>query len=220
MDKGIFFLIKFGESEFMEKLHHEGEMLLQQLKMFRKPIYNTQRRDIYEGFTHIVQRNLPSITINNNVIKNHYTPIIFNTRLDNPYIYCMCAITHTHFSRDNKPLIDNACFELGDTAVIIKNTFLFLDKIKNYCNQNKYQIDSGHIKYIDFNKHHGKLSLFTKSKDYEHQSEYRLTVKTHSSQNTSLKIKLGNLAKEGHSIICKSYEIEKQLRQFFSYTAH
>ncbi|MBU2713426.1 hypothetical protein [Zooshikella harenae] len=220
MDKGIFFLIKFGESEYMEKLHHEGEMLLQQLKMFRKPIYNTQRRDIYEGFTHIVQRCIPSITIHNKAINNHYTPIIFDTRNDNPYIYCMCAINHTYLSHNNKSFIDSTCFELGDTAVIIKNTFLFLDKVQNYCIKNNYQIDSGHIKYIDFNKHNGKLNLFTKSKDYEHQSEYRLTINTHHTHSTSLKIKLGNLSREGHSIICKSYEIEKHLKQFFSYTTH
>lgn len=214
MDKRIFLLVKFGESEFMERFHHEGEILLQRLRMFRRPVYNAQRRDIYEGFTHIVQRSISSITAHNKGIKNHYNPIIFDTRNDNPYIYCMCAVNPTHLSHNTKPLIDKTCFELGDTAVIIKNPFFFLNKIQSYCHQNNYQIDSGHISYVDFNKYQGKLSLFTKSIYFEHQKEYRLSIDTHNAVSSPLKIKLGSLSKKGVSIICKNHETEKYIRQF------
>lgn len=92
--------------------------------------------------------------------------------IDQQNIFCMYALKY----KGVKPLIDGKNIEFGDTYVAITKPEAFMNRIKATAQKIKQNLRADLVKYANRKKHHGKMGIFKKFKEYEYQSEYRIVL--------------------------------------------
>jgi len=98
------------------------------------------------------------------------------------YIFSMSAITNCLFIKNNTWCFDNRVQKLGDKAILIKDPYEFVRRIKIAIQAEPFLLAypgtdgrcSGLVEYIDFDTHSGPIGPFRKSKEYDFQKEWRL----------------------------------------------
>ncbi len=75
--------------------------------------------------------------------------------------------------------------------MIIKDCEEFYKRLIKGFKDNQLRIETGFVEYYDRDSHSGELSLFHKSKEFEHQREFRILISNQS--NTPIKFSIGSL---------------------------
>ncbi|RDH44369.1 hypothetical protein [Zooshikella ganghwensis] len=187
----------------------KAKFFFQRLKNYRNIENDRQRKDEGEGLSQILQSTDTTVTINNEVIQT-VGPIKVDEGTNNPFIYCIYAVTKHHIENRQIPTVHPSCKEFGDTAVVITKPNQFFSLISN--NHLAGGITGKMVDYLDYQAHHGDIDpVFNKSNNYNHQSEYRIKIADRVNPNNTMTLKVGSLEECG--FICKFSELNKKIKR-------
>lgn len=143
-------LIKFGEKEYMEQLLKNGTICMNRLSFYKKH-YNQEIQDKNEATFYNMPNKDAKIFINGTYIRNNLNGSIKISNEDyNPLIYCMYAeYINNPIEYKNKIYIDDRVFNFGESAVIINDPKIFLERILKYYPNMEYS----KVRYIDENEY-------------------------------------------------------------------
>ena len=201
----IFFLAKFFQEKEHANDFVNGRLFANRISYFKKIEGQDGRGDEDEG---AIMSKDDDITIEltatnvetGEVVGKHTiygtelaAPLVIRPRwFDHINVFCMYAPHSSGFqgiSADNAQdlkeqlEIPEACLELGKYAVLITNAVEFIRRVKVAAERKGYRICSGLVKYYDPEVGTPPVqsdleTIFTKSKEYECQSEYRFAIDT------------------------------------------
>lgn len=183
LDQKIFCLVKFGSKENMLKLINNGELRFSLSKEYNDLIDNPERGDLYEGAEWIENAEFKKIEVDHPTLgKYSFKPkkgkLGKLTQYNYYYLtYSLYAISASTFSDKNIHKIDESHLEFGDSAVLIKEPYEFLNSITTELKKRQLQYEMNFVDYIDYN-HEGKIltNPFTKKNDHLHQMEFRIII--------------------------------------------
>ncbi|WP_100616406.1 hypothetical protein [Confluentibacter citreus] len=182
--------LKFGELKYVNDLYENGTVFLNSIQHFRKLEDNGLRGDNYEGI--IKLRNFPSgdFEIKSLNYKGKYISMQIRESYDEVVgnIYSLYAVSSQGFPNPLQFKIDNRNSEFGSHCLMIKNLPIFFKRIEQELNNSKLKFRHGFVKYYDARKTNGKITLFQKPLEYEHQKEFRFYVERDSIEPLILKI--------------------------------
>lgn len=197
LDNKIFCFIKFGPEEHLLNLRDYGELYFNVPKNFNNYI-NLQRGDLYEGSEWILNTEFSKIEVEHPSIGRF--KIIPNKgdlgrliQYNYTYLsYSLYTISTYTFAESLQHQIDDSLLQFGDSALLIKEPYKFLNKISRYFIQHGIQYEMNFVKYIDFTKK-GKINTnpFNKKLDHSHQMEFRIIIKN--LNNAPEKMRVGGI---------------------------
>ena len=213
MDNQLLAFVKFGEEKYMTDLLKNGTLYINTVNKFKK-IDDQFRGDKNEGASDILQSEharlemtLPDgnkITLDKNTgLINQI--IMSNNDYTNTNIYSLYMIKP---QEDFK--VDSKMFQFGESALIIKEPLVFIDRITKALDEKKLPAYFSSVKYVDKSDFEGELSIFNKFKDYEYQNEYRIHVIN--TKDEPIFLKLGSLEDIGviiPSAVFKEMKVKK-----------
>lgn len=186
----IFCIIKFGQEKYIKELQAEGKVYMQRLDAYQK-IEQEEIGDKNEGITHLFQAdNISSFTIN-----DRKTDIVGNVKIqlsdaNNPFVFCTYALTEKEIDNETNH-IDKRCLKFGDTALVITDFNLFLNRVEDALSQNS-KMHADLIEYVDENIYHGDMGVLKKLNGYAHHNEYRIVVECEV-KDKALMLAIGNI---------------------------
>ncbi len=183
LDKKIFCLIKFGSEKNMLKLINNGELRFSLSKEYNDLVDNQERGDLYEGAEWIENTEFKSIEVDHPTLGKHtFNPVKGKlgklTQFNYYYLsYSLYAISTRTFSDKDIHKIDESHLEFGDSAVLIKEPYKFLNAITLELKKRQLQYEMNFVYYTDYEQE-GKIliSPFTKKNDHSHQMEFRIII--------------------------------------------
>jgi len=206
----IFCLIKFGSSEYNEKLLKEGELY------FNTPIkYNelsgseNETGDNNEGAEWIENTQLKKISVEHSTtgelvltpIPNSLSKII---QYNYYYLsYSLFVISSRLFENTDKYQIDKKMLDMknANSALMIKEPYKFINCIISEIKKLGLQYEAGIVEYKKLNCE-GRIEIrpFDKKIEHQHQVEFRIVIEN--KDNLPKKIYIGSI--EDYCIISSS----------------
>ena len=216
----IFFFAKIFEKKEHADDFVRGSLFANRLSYFKRIENRDGRGDKYEGAimprldglsitltcTDIETGEVSDITI----LEEDFAapPIIQPTWLDHSNVFCMYAGysgTFKEISIDNlqcfqKQLeIPEECTKLGRYAVLIKNVTEFIRRVRITAKREKYRICWRLLRYYDPEVGTPRLvssldSIFSKSKEYEYQREFRFAIDTGTLESDPITLDIGDIS--------------------------
>ena len=231
----IFFFAKIYEKEEHADAFIRGSLFANSLRYFKRIENRDGRGDKYEGAI-IPRLDGLSITLTCTDIETGEVseitipeedfaapPIIQPTRLDHFNVFCMYAGYSGAFkeiSTDNlqcfqKQLeIPEECTKLGRYAVLIKNVTEFIKRVRVAAERENYEIWWRLLRYYDPEVGTPRLessldSIFSKSKEYEYQREFRFAIDNGSVGRNHIILDIGEI--DDITMCMDSREINRQI---------
>lgn len=183
------YLVKVGEKQFMERLLFQGEVFMNTLASFRKiedigGNCSDGRGDAYEGIDAFFQ--VSGLYIGNNLIEG-VSPIRYNLPGGiKGLIYCLFGVYDD--TEDVPSLIPQKLLEMGDTAIIINDPMVFIDRCATAAKAAGGKLFANSVQYYDEREGNYFLTPWLKRKKYFYQSEYRLFIPCNNDKPLSLTI--------------------------------
>lgn len=171
-------LIKIGEEEFMKKLFESGEVFMRSVAFFQELENDTNdcsdgRGDAYEGVDVVLQAS--ELIVNDTSITN-ISPIRCKYSNNNDgLIYSTFGVFEDSMQDGNYSIPDDMR-KMGDTAVIIYQPQIFIDRCTAYVKNIGGKLMARSVTYYDENVGNISMSPWLKRKKFEYQSEYRLFI--------------------------------------------
>lgn len=208
-DRNLYFLVKFGQYEFMKKLFETGSIYMQRLRTFQD-IEHDQIGDKNEGLSHILQPEQVVLIVNGTEINDITGPIrIVETTAYNPFIFCLYGFTNECINESGEH-IDVRCQEFGDYAVVITDAKKFFQMIKDaFDNADIGNVEAQLVQYVSYGEHHGEMGAFRKFDKFSHQSEFRLVYENESLEPT-YSLDIGSL--EEVATLCSSDQVNSLIK--------
>lgn len=225
MKKQIFFLLKvFEKREYAEDFIN-GKLFLNRVSYFKKIEEQEDRGDKHEATDAWLQPNKVSLKIGNIEIKSEdiASPIVVqHEHHNNLHLLCLYASYTDKFdsvSEDNieefrkEVRINDKCLALGNHAVIILNSELFIERFINAAKKYNYGGKGQLVEYYDPKTFHGYFkedSIFQKQIQYSYQKEFRFSIDTRTIGENPIIMELGDLS--DITSISNPQEINKTLK--------
>ena len=231
----IFFFAKIFEKKEHADDFVRGSLFANRLSYFKQIENRDGRGDKYEGAimprldglsitltcTDIETGEVSDITI----LEEDFAapPIIQPTWLDHSNVFCMYAGysgTFKEISIDNlqcfqKQLeIPEECTKLGRYAVLIKDPKEFIRRVRFGAERENYRISWRFVRYYDPEVGTPRLessldSIFSKSKEYEYQREFRFAIDNGSVGRNHIILDIGEI--DDITMCMDSREINRQI---------
>lgn len=188
------YLIRCIDSRYAASLLNNGEIRMHTLEYYRSLEYNGDgRSDKVEGVSRVFQAGailMGDETGERTVEIFKHTTIYQHSPTGNKgFIYCLYGCYDNIF--DGKPheiVVPDDMNKLGSTKILIKNPREFFTRCKNAIKQGKFEYQRGarqieHINldlecssvdYLDRTSQNWEWGPYSKPKEYEYQSEFRL----------------------------------------------
>lgn len=177
--------LKFGSKQNIQKLIENGEVYFSSLEEFRVIKNSKNRDDSYEGtlsLKHFSKEDKYTLKINpnkDNEIKIHINKGELKTFLPDikEKVLSLYSIKYGDvFQKDFKideRIIRDTKYEY---CVIITNPIEFLNRVTKELDKREISFRGKSIKYLDYNIDQNSLDLFSKSKEFNYQNEYRIVL--------------------------------------------
>jgi hypothetical protein len=216
--RNLYSLIKFGEKKYNLELIREGKV------RFSSPVFfnecdNEEQGDKYEGSEAIINDRVQSIKVFHPALGEFEFKPLKNAKsqmiqYNSNFLSCsLYSISSKNFETSNPFRIDKKMMKFGDSAVLIKDPYLFLKRIISELNNHNiyYQLD--YVDYEDFyNNKEVKTGPFSKKEDHSHQWEFRIIIPN--TDNTPKYFYLGDLSEYCELISSKEIcELELSARK-------
>ena len=231
----ILFFVKIYEKEEHADAFIRGSLFANRLRYFKQIENRDGRGDKYEG---AIVPKLDGLCFTLSCTDTHTgevseitipvedfaaPPIIQPTWLDHFNVFCMYAGYSGAFkeiSTDNlqcfqKQLeIPEECTRLGRYAVLIKNVTEFIKRVRVAAERENYEIWWRLLRYYDPEVGTPRLessldSIFSKSKEYEYQREFRFAIDNGSVGRNHIILDIGEI--DDITMCMESREINRQI---------
>ncbi len=195
----IYYLIKFGKKDHLEKMLKNGDICFNPIEYFQKS-KDKGVADYYEGIYELSNDEIETISCKHSLGSFEFKPVTnsksrFVKFNDDPHlIFCTYSITENDIIKANNLFkIDNRMAEGYEWALIIKKPSFFIESIFNKIKQENLEYyKSDLIQYHDYSSLKNKeLTFFDKDKEFEYQKEFRIIFK--SSFNERKIISIGSI---------------------------
>lgn len=229
MKKPIFYLVKVFEKKEYAEDFIKGKLFLNRVSYFKKIEDKENRGDKHEATDAWLQPANSKITIGNIEIKSEDIALpvsIQHEHHNNLHLFCLYAaytdkfqnISEKNFEEFKKEIeINEECLALGNYAVIILNSKLFLKRFVSSVQKYNYTGKGQLVKYYNPKTFHGFFKedpVFYKQTQYAYQKEFRFSIDTGTIGEDHIIMDLGDLS----DITCISSpnEINRLLKINFS----
>ena len=178
---GWMWLFRFGDKVHLEDFRTRGLLYMKPAYCFSKMEHrylgcSSERVDRFEGADAIYHPNDWQLTIegpNGKVeigaddLADHFAISMNDTDCN---VFCMYAVTVPTF-------VDERNFAFGNSFLFIKNTEEFIRRFRSAAVKDNLLFQYGLVRYYDLTGYSGKTGPFRKPSAFEHQNEFRLTVR-------------------------------------------
>ena len=206
MIEDLLVLVKFGKRQYIEKLLKEGSVFFNKPEEYVDSKIQGQS-DKLEGAEWIVNNGFEKISYNHPKIgsgsfklKDDKGQLIqYNNNFLSNSLY---GITKDDFIKHNLIFsIGERMKNFGDTALMIKKPYRFLNTIAKELKNINIQFEINKVDYKNLSKDGEiKINPFLKDKQFEYQNEYRIIIER--LNNNTNEILIGSL--EDYSLISDS----------------
>lgn len=175
-------LIKFGRELHMNALLKTGQLFMQTIGHFRKLEDGEVRGDRDEGLNYLMtQPKMGVITIGGHTLNpDDIVRVTVSRDYDHGiHVFSMTGVsweTTMKMVSGGNAVHPQVTTEFGDTALVILNAKEFLRRVDAACRKNVREANRGWAIYFDPSSHSGPVTLHHKNKNYDWQTEYRITV--------------------------------------------
>lgn len=171
-------LIKVGEKKYMKKLLENGEVFMRTTTYFRELEAGTNdssdgRGDAYEGVDVVLPAD--EIIVDGTSIRNP-SPIRGKFSNNNDGLIFSIFGVFDDSMLDGNITIPDDMRRMGDTAVVISDPMVFLDRCASYIKNIGGKVMAGSVTYYDEKAGAYTMCPWLKRKIFEYQSEYRLFI--------------------------------------------
>ena len=206
MDKLLCF-IKFTHREFADKLLKKGEIYFNLPSSFNKSV-EMERGDDNEGAEWIDNSQITNIKVDHPTLGTFEFKTVPNSPsklVQYNYYYLsfsLYSLTADLFEKDDSHKIDSRMSEFGDSAVIIKEPYIFLNSIIEELKRTKINYEMKLVEYRDLTIGRVNLIPFDKKKEHHHHHEFRIIIEN--IENVPKKIEIGSIEKYSSLVNSKS----------------
>lgn len=221
MNREIYIFVKIFDNEKYAKDFIEGKIYANRLSFFKKieESESANRGDRHEGVVGFYQQDQIQVFIGDHLVEGIAKPVFIQMdHHDFLNIFCIYAAHSGDFKKINSEnllelrkwlKIPNECLKLGKHAVLIKEPKEFIRRMEKAATKKMYNPKHNFVEYYEPAIFHGRFTeeeaVFRKSKDYEHQKEYRFVFDTGTDGDSPLEFEIGSI--KDIAILCKSSEI-------------
>lgn len=179
------YLIKIGKPEHILPLLTQGVVYMNTLSFFRElEKTGDGRADSDEGAHSIAQTSRMLI---GELEIDIPTPLTFSvSNINNGYIYCMVGADTIE---DVKQALNDNLSAMGGAFVIIHNPTEFVKRCSEVMRSNNIELKWGRVRYYVKTEGSYLLDPWLKTKEYAHQSEFRLYFKRKEEGSAAIVIK-------------------------------
>lgn len=207
----IFFLVKFLSAERVEGLLR-GRLYAKRLSSFKQSEDRTSagRLDRYEGTSSWMQPGSHHLELNGwNMTPDLAGPTQIQPDWFNHLnVFCLHAVHADGLGLDRavggdvedlqqRLMIPERCFELGEHAVVITDVPEFMRRFGTALKTHRYRGWSHLVRYYDPSIFHGHFegidAVFRKRSEYSYQREYRFAIDTGTTDDAALHLDIGDI---------------------------
>ncbi|MDR9365879.1 MAG: hypothetical protein RI575_11105 [Balneolaceae bacterium] len=202
-------LLKIGKGEHITDLQKNGTIYCNTIKSFRE--FETQdlnRRDEREGAykTEYLDPSKLKLLIDGKELPVKFTSArlnLFDNSIQNHKLYCLYGFKPEYAHGD--PFIDEQNCRFGNKALLIKDTYEFIIRVKEKLRDLDLDFQYDWVNYYTEGEINESLSVFHKPDDFKHQSEFRFYIKHEALK--PLKFSIGSI--EDISMIVETKKLPK-----------
>jgi len=203
-------LMKFGEYEHMLNFYKKGELYFNTFDYFKSlELAEDGRGDKNEySYYHYSGEGINSVTLKMYPKGKEHESVIFkggkdlldltlsNSNKEYSHLYSLSAINMEWCLKNNYIINPKNFADTKDYVVMIYNSEMFIERIKEQIEKLNCDAKSGFIEYVDKKTYTGSMGAFKKFDNYSYQNEYRIAINLPTSE--PYKLYIGSIEDVAH----------------------